>query len=78
MFLKNNAARLITIAMHVGDSVQDFLIAPGENPAIEVPDAAGDLDFVKALIASGSLIEVVAPKGETEDKPARKTRETKE
>ena len=62
MHLKNNAARLITVCLSIGGSEKSFAIAPGDNPAVEVPDSATELDFVKALIGNGSLIEVIAPK----------------
>lgn len=78
MFVKNNAARLITVSVIINGVTQDFPILPGENPAVEIPDAAAKLDFVKALIENGSLIETVAPKAEVEEKSARKERETKE
>lgn len=55
MFLKNEAARLITIN-HVLDGVKtSYQILPGENPAVEVPNAVAKLDFVKALISNGDL-----------------------
>lgn len=75
MFLKNNAARLITVAVVVDGVPQDFPILPGENPAVELPDSAAKLDFVVAQIENGSLIEVVVPK---EDKSDRKARDAKE
>lgn len=55
MLLKNEAARLITIN-HLVDGVEtSYPILPGENPAVEVPDAAKKIDFVKALLDSGDL-----------------------
>lgn len=55
MFLKNEAARLITINHLVGETETSYPILPGENPAVEVPDAVKKIDFVKALIKSGDL-----------------------
>lgn len=78
MYLKNNAARLITVSVMIKGVAKDFPILPGENPAVEVPDAASELDFVKAQIENGSLIETVAPKAAAEENPARKERNTKE
>ncbi|PPS62641.1 MULTISPECIES: hypothetical protein [Pseudomonas] len=55
MFLKNEAARLITIN-HLVDGVEtSYPILPGENPAVEVPDAVKKIDFVKALLKNGDL-----------------------
>lgn len=53
MILKNNAARLITIN-HNGES---YPILPGNNPAVDVPDAACG-DYVGALISCGDLSKV--------------------
>lgn len=55
MFLKNEAARLITINHLVDGVLTSYPILPGENPAVEVPDAAKKIDFVKALLKSGDL-----------------------
>jgi len=60
MFLKNEAARLITINHLVGDKETSYPILPGENPAVEVPDAAAKIDFVKALLKNGDLRRVGA------------------
>lgn len=60
MHLKNEAARLITINLKDGDKVTQYRILPGENPAVEVPDAVMKLDFVKALLKNGSLRKVGA------------------
>lgn len=55
MFLKNEAARLITIN-HLVDGVEtSYPILPGENPVVEVPDAVKKIDFVKALLKNGDL-----------------------
>lgn len=55
MFLKNEAARLITIN-HLVDGVEtSYPILPGENPSVEVPDAVKKIDFVKALLKNGDL-----------------------
>lgn len=55
MFLKNEAARLITINHKVDGKLTSYKILPGDNPAVEVPDAAAKLDFVKAMLKNGSL-----------------------
>lgn len=60
MFLKNEAARLITINHLVGEKETSYPILPGENPAVEVPDAAAKIDFVKALLKNGDLRRVGA------------------
>ena len=52
MLLKNIAARLITINSKEHGALQ---IKPGDNPAVEVPNATCDNAFVQALIADGSL-----------------------
>ncbi|WP_277593613.1 hypothetical protein [Pseudomonas chlororaphis] len=58
MFLKNEAARLITIN-HLVDGVEtSYPILPGENPAVEMPDAVAKIDFVKALLKNGDLRRV--------------------
>lgn len=54
MHLKNEAARLITVNF----GGEKFKILPGENPAVEVPDEAAKLPFVKALLKSGDLRRV--------------------
>lgn len=61
MLLRNTAARLITIngAFSNGVRVEEYQIKPGNNPAVEVPDNLCDSDFVRALIADGSL-QVIA------------------
>lgn len=67
MFLKNEAARLITIN-HLVDGVEtSYPILPGENPAVEVPDAAAKIDFVKALLNNGDLRRVGADEFEDDD-----------
>ncbi|MFL1549755.1 hypothetical protein ACI77I_11715 [Pseudomonas sp. D47] len=60
MFLKNEAARLITINHLVGEKETSYPILPGENPAVEVPDAVAKIDFVKALLKNGDLRRVGA------------------
>lgn len=55
MFLKNEAARLITINHLVDGEQASYQILPGENPAVEVPDAVKKIDFVKALLDNGDL-----------------------
>ncbi|WP_256595127.1 hypothetical protein [Pseudomonas sp. S5D5] len=67
MFLKNEAARLITIN-HLVDGVEtSYPILPGENPAVEVPDAVAKIDFVKALLKNGDLRRVGADELEADD-----------
>lgn len=58
MLLRNNACRLITVNGSMGaDGYTEFYdIKPGENPAVEVPDALCGSDFVKNLINIGELI----------------------
>lgn len=67
MFLKNEAARLITINHLVDGTETSYPILPGENPAVEVPDAVGKIDFVKALLKNGDLRRVGADELEAED-----------
>lgn len=67
MFLKNEAARLITINHLVGDKETSYPILPGENPAVEVPDAVAKIDFVKALLKNGDLRRVGADELEGEE-----------
>ena len=67
MFLKNEAARLITINHLVGETETSYPILPGENPAVEVPDAVAKIDFVKALLKNGDLRRVGADELESED-----------
>lgn len=67
MFLKNEAARLITINHLVGEKETSYPILPGENPAVEVPDEAAKIDFVKALLKNGDLRRVGADELESED-----------
>lgn len=55
MYLKNEAARLITINHKVDGKLTSYKLLPGDNPAVEVPDAVARLDYVKALLKSGSL-----------------------
>ena len=59
MFLRNMSARLVTINVPGHDPIQ---IKPGENPAVEVPDEALKLDFVKHLRKERILIQEV-PRG---------------
>lgn len=67
MYLKNEAARLITIKHVVDGELTSYQILPGENPAVEVPDAVGKIDFVKALLESGDLRRVGADELGDED-----------
>ncbi|WP_122425156.1 hypothetical protein [Pseudomonas viridiflava] len=67
MFLKNEAARLITINHLVGEKETSYPILPGENPAVEVPDAVVKIDFVKALLSNGDLRRVGADEIENDD-----------
>jgi hypothetical protein len=67
MFLKNEAARLITINHLVEGVETSYQILPGENPAVEVPDAVKKIDFVKALIKNGDLRIADADEAEVDD-----------
>lgn len=67
MFLKNEAARLITINHLVGEKETSYPILPGENPAVEVPDAVAKIDFVKALLKNGDLRRVGADELDAEE-----------
>lgn len=67
MFLKNEAARLITINYLVDGTETSYPILPGENPAVEVPDAVAKIDFVKALLKNGDLRRVGADELQSED-----------
>lgn len=67
MFLKNEAARLITINHLVEGVETSYPILPGENPAVEVPDAVAKIDFVKALLKSGDLRVADADEAEVEE-----------
>ncbi|WP_448120493.1 hypothetical protein [Pseudomonas veronii] len=67
MFLKNEAARLITINHLVGEKETSYPILPGENPPVEVPDEAAKIDFVKALLKNGDLRRVGADELEVDD-----------
>ena len=58
MYLKNKAARLSTSNHKDGEKLTQYPILPGENPAVEVPDAVAKLDFVKALLKNGDLRRV--------------------
>ena len=74
MFLKNEAARLITINYKEGEKLTSYPILPGENPAVEVPDEVAKIDFVKALLKNGDLLRVGADEledGEAEQAPAK-------
>lgn len=62
MLLKNTSARLLTVN-HKGEK---YRILPGNNPAVEVPDAACKSDFVKGLLANGSLMQVAKVETVTE------------
>lgn len=67
MFLKNEAARLITINHLVGETETSYKILPGENPAVEVPDAVKKIDFVKALLKNGELRIADADEAESDE-----------
>lgn len=67
MYLKNEAARLITIKHMVGGELVSYQILPGENPAVEVPDAVAKIDFVKALLKSGDLRIAEADEADSEE-----------
>lgn len=67
MHLKNEAARLITIRHIVDGAKVSYQILPGENPAVEVPDAVAKIDLVKALLENGDLRRVGADELGDED-----------
>ncbi|MGF6394283.1 hypothetical protein [Pseudomonas plecoglossicida] len=67
MYLKNEAARLITIKHVANGELTSYQILPGENPAVEVPDAVAKIDFVKALLENGDLRRVGADELEADD-----------
>ena len=67
MFLKNEAARQLTNNPRVHGTETSYPILPGENPAVEVPDAVAKIDFVKALLQNGDLRRVGADELESED-----------
>lgn len=61
MFLKNNAARLITINGKLnekGERPKKYQVLPGNNPSVEVPDELCNSDYVKALMSNGDLVQV--------------------
>lgn len=73
MFLKNEAARLITI----NADGKKYQVLPGLNPVVEVPDEVAKIPFVKALLKNGSLRragedELEADEGEDELEALRK------
>lgn len=63
MLLRNNARRLITIngPMTEAGYTEYYDIKPGENPAVGVPDALCESDFVQALLKSRDLTVEAAP-----------------
>lgn len=69
MWLRNTAKRLITINGPMsGDGYPEFYdVLPGENPAVDVPDALCKSDFVKNLIKIGELVQTVAPESDAAD-----------
>lgn len=61
MFLKNNAKRLITVNGKLDSKGQrsvKYQLKPGNNPAVEVPDELCKTEYVKALLASGAVVQV--------------------
>lgn len=66
LILKNNAARLITINLLQGEQVVEYPVLPGDNEPTKVPNAAKELDFVKALLGSGdlSIADTIEDEGE--------------
>lgn len=59
MLLKNKSARLITVNGTLndkGERTEKYLIKPGKNPAVEVPNELCKSAFVKSLIDNGSLV----------------------
>lgn len=61
MFLKNNAKRLVTVNGKLDSKGQrsvKYQLKPGNNPAVEVPDELCKTEYVKALLASGAVVQV--------------------
>lgn len=61
MLLKNKSARLITVNGSLndkGERTEKYLIKPGKNPAVEVPDELCGSAFVQSLIDNEDLIAV--------------------
>lgn len=61
MLLKNKSARLITVNGTLndkGERTEKYLIKPGKNPAVEVPDELCESAFVQSLIDNEDLIAV--------------------
>jgi hypothetical protein len=61
MLLKNKSARLITVNGSLndkGERTEKYLIKPGKNPAVEVPDELCESAFVQSLIDNEDLIAV--------------------
>ncbi len=58
MLLRNAKARLVTIngKFENGVRAEKYQIKPGENPAVEVPDALCKTKFVQSLIEDGTLV----------------------
>lgn len=63
MLLRNLSARLITINAPMGNEGYDtfYDILPGNNPAVEVPDALCKSAWVQNLIDIGELVSLAAP-----------------
>jgi len=69
MLLRNNSKRLITVnaPMTEGGYTEFYDIKPGDNPAVEVPDALTKSDFVKNLLKSRDLTIEVAHESDDAD-----------
>jgi len=72
MLLKNKSARLITVNGSLndkGERTEKYLIKPGKNPAVEVPDELCGSAFVQSLIDNEDLIAVAGSPVKPDLKP---------
>lgn len=72
MLLKNKSARLITVNGTLndkGERTEKYLIKPGKNPAVEVPDELCGSAFVQSLIDNEDLIAVAGSPVKPDLKP---------
>lgn len=65
MWLRNHSRRLITVngPMTEAGYTEYYDIKPGDNPAVSVPDALCESDFVQHLLSVRDLTEESAPAG---------------
>lgn len=72
MLLKNKSARLITVNGTLndkGERTEKYLIKPGKNPAVEVPNELCKSAFVQSLIDNEDLIAVAGSPVKPDLKP---------